>query len=185
MQVMARTCDSGWNDWGAHYAATAPARMAPTGTAVSRARAVVAPLNPEVFAGAVLAGLAAGESGAGPGVAAERVGADGSLTVLEVPDSPHGRAAFALKRHFAGDEAAFRSAHARFRALMHLFAGGALGPWTRARDGGRTALHPAVIDVASRMRLSDNGRFAPRKFLDAVARAARESYPDLAGWDGD
>ncbi len=141
-------------------------------------------LDPRVFARAVVVGLAAGEGAGGQSVSAERLGEDGTLSVLEVPDSPHSRAAFALKRHFAGDPAAFESALRRFRALMHLFSRGALGPYARSRDGERTALHPAVIDVASQMRLSDNGRFAPRKFLAAVARQARERYPDLRGWDG-
>ena len=59
---------------------------------------------------------------------------------------------------------------------------GTLADWARVREGGRSALHPAVIDVASRMRLSRNGRFAPRKFLDAVARTAAQAYPELADW---
>jgi len=136
-------------------------------------------LEPAVFAQAVLAGLAAGESAGGDPVAVDQVASDGSVSMLQVPDSPHGRAAFALKRHFGNDERAFRAALARFRALMDLFSRGALQRWCRQQDGERTALHPAVIDVASQMRLSDNGRFPPRKFAAAVLEAARVHYPQL------
>ncbi len=135
-----------------------------------------------MFARAVIAGLAAGESAGGDAAALDRLEADGSVSMLQVPDTPHGRAAFALKRHFAGDDAGFQSALPRFRALMDLFSRGALAGWMRAGDGGRSSLHPAVLDVASRMRLSRNGRFAPRKFLDEVERAAAAHYPELAGW---
>lgn len=140
------------------------------------------PLPPAVFAEAVTVGLAAGETGAGGPLTAHRPAADGSVSVVELPASPHGRAAFALKRHFAADEAAFASALARFRALMHLFSRGALARWSRRTGQDRSALHPAVIDVASRMRLSDNGRFPPRKFDAAVAKTAAEHYPELKDW---
>ena len=140
-------------------------------------------LEPSVFARVVLAGIAAGEStpqSDPPSV--ERIESDGSLSMLRVPDSPHSRAAFAIKREFPHDESAFRGGLARFNALMNLFSRNALGPWTQIRDGGRTAMHPAVIDVASNMRLSANGRFAPRKFTAAVAAVAQRLYPDLQGW---
>jgi hypothetical protein len=143
----------------------------------------VPPIDPALFADAVLVGLAAGEQPGDGAVSAERTDSDGGVSLLQVPNSPYSRAAFALKRRFADDEALFRSALARFRALMHLFSRGVLAPWSRARAGGRSAIHPAVIDVASQMRLSDNGHFAPRKFTDAVARTARERYPRLDGWD--
>lgn len=152
---------------------------------MSRARAAaVPPLDPALFADAVLVGLAAGEQPGDGALAADRPQADGDVSLLRIPDSPYSRAAFALKRRFAADEVTFRSALARFRALMHLFSRGALARWSRQREGQRTAIHPAVIDVASQMRLSDNGHFAPRKFIDAVARTARERYPMLPGWDG-
>jgi len=140
-------------------------------------------LDPGVFANVVLIGIAAGETAAqGDPLSSERLEADGTVSMLQVPDSPHSRAAFAIKREFADDEVAFRSALARFNALMNLFARNALGPWSQIRDGGRTAMHPAVIDVASSMRLSTNGHFAPRKFVTAVADVARRLYPDLQGW---
>jgi len=153
---------------------------------MSARRAQDAPaLDAGVFARAVIAALAAGESADGEAAALDRLEADGSVSLLDVPDTPHGRAAFALKRHFAGDEAAFRGALPRFRALMDLFSRGTLGEWVRSGDGGRSALHPAVLDVASQMRLSRNGRFAPRKFLDEVQRTAASRYPELAGWQAD
>ncbi len=140
-------------------------------------------LDPKVFAEVVLVGIAAGEVTAqGDALSGERLEADGTVSMLQVPNSPHSRAAFAIKREFADDEVAFRSALARFNALMNLLARDALGPWTQTRASGRTAMHPAVIDVASNMRLSSNGRFAPRKFVTAVADIARRLYPDLQGW---
>lgn len=140
-------------------------------------------LDPTVFANVVLIGIAAGENATqGDPLPTERLEADGSVSMLNVPDSPHSRAAFAIKREFRDDNVAFRSALARFNALMHLFTRNALGPWSQIRDGGRTAMHPAVIDVASSMRLSTNGHFAPRKFVAAVADVARRLYPDLQGW---
>lgn len=140
-------------------------------------------LDPRVFANVVLVGIAAGENAvSGDPLSTERLETDGSVSMLKVPNSPHSRAAFAIKREFADDEVAFRSALARFNALMNLFARNTLGPWSQIRDGGRTAMHPAVIDVASSMRLSTNGHFAPRKFVHAVADVARRLYPNLQGW---
>jgi hypothetical protein len=140
-------------------------------------------LDPIVFAKVVLAGIAAGESG-GPqqAVSVPQVEADGSPSMLQVPDNPHSRAAFAIKREFPDDERAFRSALARFHALMNLFARDALGSWSQTRESGRTAMHPAVIDAACRMRLSANGHFAPRKFVLMVSEIAQQLYPDLEGW---
>ena len=140
-------------------------------------------LEPIVFAKVVLAGIAAGEGAAqGDPLSTDRIEADGSLSLLKIPDSPHSRAAFAIKREFPHDARAFRAALARFNALMNLFSRNALGPWAQLRENGSTAMHPAVIDVASSMRLSANGRFAPRKFSAAVAAVARQLYADLPGW---
>ena len=148
------------------------------------ARAIAVPaLDPALFADAVLVGLAAGEAPGGEAVALDHREPDGSVSLLQVPDSPHSRAAFALKRRFPDDDAAFRSALARFRALMHLFSRNALSRWSKLREGGRTALHPAVIDVAASMRLAGNGHFPPRKFDQAVERTARERYAGLQGWE--
>ena len=144
----------------------------------------MAPLDAGAFARAVIAALAAGEAAGEVGaVSLDRPDPAGGVSVLQVPDTAHARAAFALKRHFAQDKKAFASALPRFRALMDLYSRGLLAQWARDAVGGRSALHPAVIDVASRMRLSRNGRFAPRKFLDAVARTAEQAYPELADWN--
>ncbi len=103
---------------------------------------------------------------------------------LQLSDTPYNRAATALKRRYGEDRAAFVSAFYRFRALMELVSNEALGAWARSsiRRRGALRIHPAVLDVASNMRLSKNGKFASRKFLDAVETLARERYPDLPEW---
>lgn len=112
----------------------------------------------------------------------ELVGDDG--LPLQLSDTPYNRAAIALKRRYADDRAAFASAFYRFRALMELISRDALGMWARSsiRRQGALRIHPAVLDVASEMRLSKNGKFASRKFLDEVEKLARERYPDLPEW---
>jgi hypothetical protein len=112
----------------------------------------------------------------------ELVGDDGMP--LQLSDTPFNRAAAALKRRYAGDTYVFSSAFYRFRALMELISKDALGGWARSsiRRRGALRIHPAVLDVASEMRLSKNGKFASRKFLHAVKTLARERYPDLAEW---
>jgi len=112
----------------------------------------------------------------------ELVGDDG--LPLQLSDTPYNRAAMALKRRYPEDRAVFASAFYRFRALMELISGDALGAWARSsiRRQGALRIHPAVLDVASDMRLSKNGKFAARKFLDAVEALARERYPDLPEW---
>ena len=140
-------------------------------------------LQPSLFAKVVVAGIAAGEtSESGQPMSIEQVEVDGSPSMLQVPDSPMSRAAFAIKREFPNDDQAFRSALARFNALMNLFSRDALGQWSQVREGGRTGMHPALIDAASQMRISQNGYFAPRKFLAMVAEIAQQLYPDLEGW---
>ena len=140
-------------------------------------------LDPGVFAKVVVVGIAAGEtSDSGQPLSIEQLEADGSPSMLQVPDSPMSRAAFAIKREFPDDDVAFRSALARFNALMNLFSRDALGAWSQVREGGRTGMHPALIDAASQMKLSANGHFAPRKFLAMVQQIAQQLYPDLQGW---
>ena len=125
------------------------------------------PLEPGEFGIAFQLALDAGQ-GAGHG--------DGA--------SPWERATFALKRHFADRADQFASADYRFRALMDLYTRDVLAEWVR--DGGgssaRSEIHPAVLDVASRARLADNGKFPVRKFLEEVAETARKNYSDLAEW---
>lgn len=110
-----------------------------------------------------------------------------ALDAGQSPDNPTGaspweRAAFALKRHFADRPADFASADLRFRALMDLYTRDALSDWVRGGSAVRTEIHPAVLDVASRARLADNGRFPVRKFLAEVAATARRHYADLDEW---
>ena len=112
----------------------------------------------------------------------EVVGDDG--LPVQLADTPFNRAGIALKRHFGDDETSFLSALFRFRALMELVTKDALGRWMRSsiRREGSTRLHPAVLDVASHMRLSKNGKFPVNKFLETVEETARARYPDLPEW---
>lgn len=100
------------------------------------------------------------------------------------PSSPYERASFALKRHFADRTDAFVSAEYRFRALMDLYSRDVLVDWVRLSGGAsaRTEIHPAVLDVASRLRLASNGKFPVRKFLEDVVATARKNYADLDQW---
>ena len=97
---------------------------------------------------------------------------------------PWERARFALKRHFADQTDKFESADLRFRALMDLYTRDVLADWVRSSGdpSTRTEIHPAVLDVASRLRLASNGRFPVRKFLQNVAETARKNYADLEEW---
>ena len=96
--------------------------------------------------------------------------------------SPWERARFALKRHFVDQKAKFESADFRFRALMDLYTRNILTDWVRGSASTRTEIHPAVLDVASRLRLASNGKFPVRKFLEEVTETARTNYADLAEW---
>ena len=98
--------------------------------------------------------------------------------------SPWERASFALKRHFADQKGKFDSADLRFRAVMDLYTRNVLADWVRS--GGtasrRMEIHPAVLDVASELRLASNGRFPVRKFLEKVSATANRNYADLEEW---
>lgn len=98
--------------------------------------------------------------------------------------SPWERARIALEAHFADDNEKLESADLRFRATMDLFMRDVLSEWTRSSGGSaaRMEIHPAVLDVASRMRLASNGRFPVRKFLADVMKTARGNYADLEDW---
>lgn len=98
--------------------------------------------------------------------------------------SPYERASFALKRYFANRTDRFVSADFRFQALMDLYTRDVLVDWVRSGSGGsvRTEIHPAVLDVASRLRLSSNGKFPVRKFLEDVTQTAKRNYADLDQW---
>lgn len=125
-----------------------------------------APLEPGEFGIAFQLALDAGQGPDRPGAA-----------------TPWARASLALEAHFPDDADKRESAEHRFRALMDLYTRDSLGPWVRDAGGAaRTEIHPAVLDVASRMRLADNGRFPVRKFLERVGDTARRNYSDLAEW---
>jgi hypothetical protein len=98
--------------------------------------------------------------------------------------SPWERASSALERHFSDQEEKFVSADFRFRAVMDLYIRNVLTDWIRS--GGdqsrRMEIHPAVLDVASRLRLASNGKFPVRKFLEDVSAAAKANYADLKEW---
>ncbi len=73
---------------------------------------------------------------------------------------------------------------ARFAALMALFSEHKLQQWVRVspENPWSSDIHPAVIDVAARMKPSRNGKFAVRKFLREVEQTARRRYADLEDW---
>lgn len=142
-------------------------------------------MNPAEFADVFALAVVAGERPQeleDAAVKLEITGSDGRP--IKLSDTPYNRAGFALKRRYGDDQAGFESALYRFRALMELISKGALGPWARSsiRHQGALRLHPAVLDVASSMRLSKNGSFAVTKFLKQVEATARSHYADLAEW---
>ena len=98
--------------------------------------------------------------------------------------SPYERAGFALKRYFADRTHECVSAESRFCALMDLYTRDVLAGWVRLGAGasGRTEIHPAVLDVASRLRLASNGKFPVRKFIQQVTETAARNYADLEQW---
>jgi len=132
--------------------------------------------DPAEFGELFVLALEAGQSRADmPGPKPERYGLE----------APYVKAAAALRERIGDDELAYKSALARFVAVMDLYGRRALAPWMRPAPPERPerrALHPAVLDVAARMRLSRNGKFPVDKFLSEVARVARTEYPELADW---
>lgn len=125
------------------------------------------PLDPAEFGIAFQIALDAGQSGADA-----------------TSSSPWERASFALARHFCDEVKKFDSADLRFRAVMDLYTRDILADWVRNSGDAspRMEIHPAVLDVASRLRLASNGKFPVRKFLDKVSEIARENYSDLEEW---
>ncbi len=136
----------------------------------------------KLFELAVRAGESPQESAESGDLDVELMGDDGKP--VRLAKTPYNRAGLAIKRRYETDEARFLSALFRFRALMDLISGDALGRWVRSsiRREGASRLHPAVLDVASSMRVSKNGKFAVRKFLRAVEETARSRYADLPEW---
>jgi len=100
-------------------------------------------------------------------------------------ENPYYRAALAVRDLLGEESPMFSPAMTRFTALMDLYGRHALDEWLRpSPKGGQSHdIHPAIIDIAARMRLSDNGRFAQRKFLDAVETQAAKWYADFDEWE--
>jgi hypothetical protein len=109
---------------------------------------------------------------------------DPSASATGRDQSPYQKASDALGRHFADEDEKYESAMLRFCAVMDLFAKNVLGDWMRqaGHHTGTTELHPAVLDVASRMRLARNGKFPVRRFLETVEQTAKRDYARLADW---
>ncbi|MDX1514705.1 MAG: hypothetical protein R3174_13285 [Gammaproteobacteria bacterium] len=150
-----------------------------------------AEFDPAEFAGVFEIAVRAGESAQSDesGIVDVELTGDDGLPV-RLADTPYKRAGIALKRHYHDDEDRFLAALFRFRALMELISRNALGRWMRTsiRREGASRIHPAVLDVASHMRLSRNGKFAVNKFLEAVEEISRARYAGLPEWpldDGD
>lgn len=124
--------------------------------------------------------LTAGQAGASTAPAASSE----STRSRAKAESPFTRAALALRQHFGDETAHLQSALWRFYAVMALYRRGALGPWVRRspRRPEVGAIHPAVLDVAARMRLSNNGKLPIDKFLAEVERVARTTYQAPGGW---
>ncbi len=138
------------------------------------------PFSPAEFGRLFHLALTAGQD---PVRAADEAEPDLHIGDYRVPETPFRRAALALKAEL-DDDARFKSALWRFCAVMELYQRRALTPWARrSRDRPDTdAIHPAVLDVASEMRLSKSGKLPRDKFLAEVERVARHRYPELADW---
>lgn len=114
-----------------------------------------------------------------------QIALDSGQDASNAPSStPWERARFALKRHYSDDEDKFHRADLRFRALMDLYTRDVLSDWVRSSGEAspRSEIHPAVLDVASRLRLASNGKFPVRKFLQSVSETASQNYADLEEW---
>ena len=132
-------------------------------------------LDPNEFWLAVEIGIRAGQA---QSPAIEQSNTDANTA------NPLTRAAHALRDIYGAGTVEFESTMNRFAALMHLFSQGVLGEWVKSSGGrsGSSDIHPAVIDTAARMRLSDNGKFPVKKFLSAVNDNALDKYPGVPGW---
>ncbi len=100
-------------------------------------------------------------------------------------ENPYYRAGAAIREMLTGeDPLLFEAGMSRFTALMDLYGRNVLDTWLRPSAKGAKAhdIHPAIIDVAARVRLSANGRFAQRKFLDEVESHAAKWYADNDEW---
>ncbi|NIR32507.1 MAG: hypothetical protein GWN84_25015 [Gammaproteobacteria bacterium] len=142
------------------------------------------PFSPAEFGRLFNLALTAGQD---PARTAGQTDPDLRIGDYRVPETPFRRAALALKAELGDDDARFKSALWRFCAVMELYRLRALTPWARRRAERHDAdaIHPAVLDVASQMRLSKSGKLPRDKFLAEVDRVARVRYPELLGWPPD
>jgi len=94
---------------------------------------------------------------------------------------PYMQAAIAVRESLRDRPDLFDAVMNRFTALMDLYAGKHLGSWVRTspQDPNAGDIHPAVIHVASQIKLKKNGRFPLKRFLQAVQEMSAE-YP---AWD--
>ena len=139
---------------------------------------------PDKFAHLVLVAITSGEHNSGGDAGhVDALAADGSTIRVPVSENPYQRAAAALGEYFEDDEAGLNSLMWRFGALMKLLELKILQRWIKLDENQSMRIHPAVLDVASYLRLSRNGRFAQKKFLQAVNAVALQNYSHLQDWD--
>ncbi len=139
---------------------------------------------PEQFARLVLVAISSGEHSPGVDDAGhvDALAADGSTIRVPVSNNPYQRAADALSEYFEDDEPGLKSLMWRFGALMYLLERKILQRWIKLDQNQSMRIHPAVLDVASYLRLSRNGRFAQKKFVQAVNAVALQNYTHLQDW---
>ena len=139
---------------------------------------------PQEFAQLVLMAITGGEHQASEAKDGhvDTLAEDGSTIRVPVPDNPYQRAASVVSEYFVDDEVGLDSIMWRFSALMYLLDRKILKAWVKHDPGASVRIHPAVLDVASYLRLSSNGRFAQRKFVQAVEAVAAQNYPHQKAW---
>ena len=139
---------------------------------------------PDKFARLVLVAISSGEHNLDQDEAGhvDTLAADGSTIRVPVSDNPYQRAAAALSEYFEDDEPGLKSLIWRFGALMNLLERKVLQRWIKQDQNQSMRIHPAVLDVASYLRLSSNGRFAQKKFVQAVNAVALQNYSHLQNW---
>ena len=139
---------------------------------------------PEEFARLVMLAISSGEqpSNEAKDGHVDALTQDGSTIRVPVPDNPYQRATVAVSAYFVDDDVGLKSVMWRFGALMYLLDRSVLKRWVQHDSDRSMRIHPAVLDVASYWRLSDNGRFAQKKFVQAVEAVAAQNYPHLKDW---
>lgn len=89
-------------------------------------------------------------------------------------DTPANRAMLAVKKEVGSSSKRFWSFMWRFWALAELIHHRKLAPWLRdeAADHGAQSLHPAVLDVARRMKMTKRGKFDTHDFIALVRKSS-------------